>query len=488
MKKWLKWLWSFFKIGCIGFGGGTSLIPVIEQEMVNNQKEVTKEEYDSAVLAGSITPGALTVKISAGVGRIAKGIKGMMLSAICMALPGVLMTILLLACMNMINSAGIKQIELVSIGITAFILYMLTKYINGTVDWAKKNKKINWTIIIMCVVFLLCSGSSISKICKFFGLEVSSYLSISTTHILAISFFILAYVGNKRKILRVIISIILSVLYILFVSKAQIMSNIIKNYFICIWSFRILQLIMIVLSVYGIVSDNGKKEKLNKVSFKHLVKEESAWILLLAICSLPALFMVPSIIKYLGNGLLSSIISFGGGDAYLTVADGMFVSTGMIPESYFYGFLVTIVNVLPGSTLCKTLSGIGYYIGYTQGGIIPGLVASLAGFACSIVGSCSTISLVQFFFDRYEKIDVLQKLKTWIKTIISGLLGTVILSLVYHCLVVAKNYGGNGLIVLIELLVIYILNIRLEKKFRIGTWASVIISCVVSLGIGNIIM
>ena len=32
---------SMFKIGCIGFGGGSALIPVIEREVVEEQKQVT---------------------------------------------------------------------------------------------------------------------------------------------------------------------------------------------------------------------------------------------------------------------------------------------------------------------------------------------------------------------------------------------------------------------------------------------------------------
>ena len=69
MKKGLGWLLPFLKIGSIGFGGGTALIPVIEQEMVDKRKVVTKEEYDSAVIIASITPGALPVEISGGIGK-----------------------------------------------------------------------------------------------------------------------------------------------------------------------------------------------------------------------------------------------------------------------------------------------------------------------------------------------------------------------------------------------------------------------------------
>lgn len=488
MKKTWKWLWSFLKIGCIGFGGGTSLIPVLEEEMVHNKKVVTKQEYDSAVLIASITPGALPVEISGGIGKIAGGLRGMMFAAVCMALPGVLMTIALLASMDTVDMAVIKQIELISIGITAFILSMLTKYIRGTFAWAKQKNRTFLARIIVLGVFVLSAGKSIVKVLGHFGVEVKSYLSISTVHILVMAFFVLCYAGKGRKISRVVIAGVLSVLYVLFVSKAEIMNHLVGNDKVCNILFRILQVVMLILAVYGVMKRNNKKQKVQYIPIRNLAREEGTWFLFLLFCSIPALIMVPNFLNYLGNGFFSSIISFGGGDAYLTVADSLFVEGGMISEADFYGRLVTVVNVLPGSILCKTLSGIGYYMGYAYGGLITGLAVALAGFACSVVGSCSVVSLVQFFFDKFEQIEVFQILKAWVKTIISGLLGTVILSLVYQCLNVAARYHCHGLIALSELLGIYVLNLVLEKKYGVSTGVNVVISCVAAFAIGNLIM
>ena len=54
---------AMLRVGVIGFGGGNALIPVMEKEFVTKKPYVTKEEYDEAVLAASITPGALPVEI-----------------------------------------------------------------------------------------------------------------------------------------------------------------------------------------------------------------------------------------------------------------------------------------------------------------------------------------------------------------------------------------------------------------------------------------
>ena len=50
---------ALLKIGFIGFGGGSALIPVIEKEVVEERKLVTEEEFNKDVFVASISPGAL---------------------------------------------------------------------------------------------------------------------------------------------------------------------------------------------------------------------------------------------------------------------------------------------------------------------------------------------------------------------------------------------------------------------------------------------
>lgn len=66
MKKQFTFIESMIKVGVIGFGGGNALIPVLEQEVVNEKKLVSKDEYDKSVIAATLTPGALPVEIARG--------------------------------------------------------------------------------------------------------------------------------------------------------------------------------------------------------------------------------------------------------------------------------------------------------------------------------------------------------------------------------------------------------------------------------------
>ena len=64
-----------------------------------------------------------------------------------------------------------------------------------------------------------------------------------------------------------------------------------------------------------------------------------------------------SLRKLFREMFLIGMAGFGGGDAYLTIADGLFVQSGMVTDDYFYSQLIPVTNVLPGSILCKILAG-----------------------------------------------------------------------------------------------------------------------------------
>ena len=444
-----SWLLPFFKIGCIGFGGGTSLIPVIEQEMVQKEEKITKEEYETAVIVSSITPGALPVEISSMLGKILGGTRGMLLAAVGMALPGALATLLLVSGMSVVNDNILDQIKLLSVGVSAFILAMLTMYITGTIQWAKEKKRTFLAVGIIAGVAVLNAGKSFCKLLSLAGIKASPIFQVSAVRILLLTFLAL--------IIRQ---------YVLPGKKGKQKKRKTK------------------------AAGSSQKNRFHHASLgiHSVVKEEAAWFVFWVLLSLPAIICTMEALVFVLKGYLSSVMSFGGGDAYLTIADSMFVSEEMITESQFYGQLVTVVNVLPGSILCKTLTGIGYYLGFNQGGVLQGYAVALAGFATSIVGSCSVVSLGQYVFEKFENISVLRILKSWIKTIISGLLVSVMLSLIYQSLKNASVTQMGIPVLALELLVLWIMDLSLIKSGKISNGWIVSLSGILSLVIGNLFL
>ena len=122
MRKFISMTATMLKIGFIGFGGGSALIPVIEEEVVEKDKIVSEEEFNDDVMIASITPGALPVEVATGIGRQSSGLKGMAAAATAMALPGALLTVLLQAVISSAGSMVKSQINYLSVGISAFII------------------------------------------------------------------------------------------------------------------------------------------------------------------------------------------------------------------------------------------------------------------------------------------------------------------------------------------------------------------------------
>ena len=210
------------------------------------------------------------------------------------------------------------------------------------------------------------------------------------------------------------------------------------------------------------------------------------WLLFIIILSIPAFIITKDTWIYLFRGFASSIISFGGGDAYLSVADGMFVSTGMIKENEFYSQLVSIVNVLPGSILCKTLAGIGYFIGFDiDGSVLQGYAVALAGFACSVAASGIVFCIIYYLYEKFEGIAVFKLIGRWIRPIIAGLLLNVMVSMIYQNIETGTAIGGSVVPTLIITFVIYFVNLVLMLKAKAGNGILILISAVLGIALCN---
>lgn len=468
---------SMLKIGCIGFGGGSALIPVIEKEVVEEYKIVDKAEYDKAVVVASITPGALPVEIAAGVGQ-KQGVRGMFFAALLMALPGALLTVAMLTVLSGLNQTLVRQIEFVSIGITPFILYLLTKYIFDVIKAAKKESILRmWKVfVIFGGVFLLAGGKTLFRL---FGISGEPPFALSTVAILGISCFGIIWTSGVYTWKSISLPLLCIGLFVLCTALDGQMFVYGKL------ALGVLMACLTLIQCYRSFSIGKSKTQIN---WKPLRKEVSVWILWVILFSIPAVILHAEHLWYLLRGLMSSFISFGGGDAYLTVADGMFVSTGMITESQFYGRLVSLVNVLPGSILCKTLTGVGYLAGYNQqSSILEGCIVAAAGFACSVAASGGVYSVVAFIYSYFEQIDIFQILRRWIRPIISGLLLNVMFSLINQGIAAGANFEISKPVVLCIIGGIYALNMYLATKKKAGNLLMVILSVAVSLGVCNVL-
>ena len=86
----LKLSWVFLKIGTFTFGGGIVIIPMIEQDVVNNYGWLTKAEFIDAITLGQVTPGPVIISATF-IGYKACGILGAIVATASVILPSFVM-------------------------------------------------------------------------------------------------------------------------------------------------------------------------------------------------------------------------------------------------------------------------------------------------------------------------------------------------------------------------------------------------------------
>lgn len=88
---------SIFKIGAFTFGGGYAMIPLIEKEVVDNKKWISKEEFMDVLLVSQSLPGALAINTSIFLGYKIAGFMGAILALLGVVLPSFLIILVIAA-------------------------------------------------------------------------------------------------------------------------------------------------------------------------------------------------------------------------------------------------------------------------------------------------------------------------------------------------------------------------------------------------------
>ena len=74
--------WTYLKIGCVNFGGGYAMLPLLERELVNKKGWTTMDELRDYFAIGQCTPGIIALNVSTFIGTKRKGTAGALAAAI----------------------------------------------------------------------------------------------------------------------------------------------------------------------------------------------------------------------------------------------------------------------------------------------------------------------------------------------------------------------------------------------------------------------
>jgi chromate transporter len=150
MKEYLELFLTFLKMGCLTFGGGYAMIPIVERELINKKDWITMEEVMDYYTIAQITPGIIAVNLSTFVGFKKKGPLGGVLTTIGFVLPGI--TLMVLAAFFIRNIEDypvvVHAFTGIRVAVGALILDTVIKMMKGIFkDWK--------TLVIYIAAFLL---------------------------------------------------------------------------------------------------------------------------------------------------------------------------------------------------------------------------------------------------------------------------------------------------------------------------------------------
>lgn len=141
---------SFFKIGCVGYGGGPSMVPLIKNEVVNIREWMTLVDFTDVLAVGNALPGPIATKLSAVIGYEIAGLPGAVTATFSIIFPSAAVLLLLLHSISRVKDnpkikSMLSGLRPVVVALLAYAAYDM--YSGSLVDF--------WTWIIAAATFVL---------------------------------------------------------------------------------------------------------------------------------------------------------------------------------------------------------------------------------------------------------------------------------------------------------------------------------------------
>jgi chromate transporter len=80
---------SFLKVGLFGYGGGPSMVPLVQEEVVDIHHWLTNSEFTDVLAMGNSLPGPIVIKLAVFIGFKEAGGLGALAAVLGVSLPGI---------------------------------------------------------------------------------------------------------------------------------------------------------------------------------------------------------------------------------------------------------------------------------------------------------------------------------------------------------------------------------------------------------------
>ena len=159
MKELFDLYLAFFKIGCVNFGGGYAMLPLLEEDLVKRRHWTTLEDLTDYFAIGQCTPGIIALNVSTFIGHKKKGIPGA-LAATSGFLTAPIFIILIIAAF-LTNFASLEIVQHAFAGIRVCVCVLI---IQAVLRLWKKSIVDKKTLVLYLAVFFLTAFSGLLPI------------------------------------------------------------------------------------------------------------------------------------------------------------------------------------------------------------------------------------------------------------------------------------------------------------------------------------
>jgi len=150
MAKLLALLVSFGKIRLFSFGGGNSMLLMIEDECVKRHHWITTDQYSAMTGISFLFPGLTAFKLAGVVGYQVAGVTGLVVSLLALNMPGLILMMVFYTIINAYkgNHLVAKSLDGMRYAATAMLLSVLWSFAAST-----GKAYFSMTAVILCLVF-----------------------------------------------------------------------------------------------------------------------------------------------------------------------------------------------------------------------------------------------------------------------------------------------------------------------------------------------
>lgn len=187
----------FFRLGCVAFGGPAAHVAMMQDEIIDKRKWMSREEFLDLMGATNLIPGPNSTEMTMHCGHVRAGTAGLFVAGICFIVPAVIITGVL--AWAYVEYGQLPEVAPFVAGIKPAVLAVI-----GAAIWKLGKKAIkNWQLAVLAALVLVAALLGVNEILALLGAGLLGMVVFSVTAPSARSaapFVPLAILGSVSKL------------------------------------------------------------------------------------------------------------------------------------------------------------------------------------------------------------------------------------------------------------------------------------------------